>query len=79
MSLRHQVKSHWYYIFWGLMAVAVTAGQVYVGLGYRIMSRELRSFSQAIYDSQMGWDAHQQYLEQKAQDPTKKNRTLEFE
>lgn len=77
--MTRQVKSQWYYIFWAIMAAAVVGGQLYVGLGYRIMSRELRSFSQAIYDSQMGWDARQQMLEQQAQDPTKKNRTLEFE
>lgn len=74
-----QVKSHWYYAFWAVMAAAVVGGQLYVGLGYRIMSRELRSFSQAVYDSQMGWDARQQLLEQKAQDPTKLNKTFQFE
>ena len=35
---RHQVKSRWYYIFWGTATVAVVAGQVYVGTGYRVMS-----------------------------------------
>ena len=35
---RHQIKSHWYYIFWGAMAVAVVGGQFYVGLGYRQMA-----------------------------------------
>ena len=35
---RHQVKSRWYYIFWGTATVAVVAGQVYVGTGYRFMS-----------------------------------------
>jgi len=34
----HQVKSKWYYIFWGAMAVAVVGGQIYVGLGYRKMA-----------------------------------------
>ena len=33
-----QVKSSWYYVFWGIMAAAVCAGQVYVGLGYREMA-----------------------------------------
>lgn len=36
--IRHQVKSKWYYIFWGSMAVAVVSGQIYVGLGYRKMA-----------------------------------------
>ena len=26
---RHQVKSRWYYIFWGTCTVAVVAGQVF--------------------------------------------------
>ena len=33
----YQVKSSWYYIFWGICTVAVVAGQVYVGSGYREM------------------------------------------
>ena len=33
----HQVKSKWYYIFWGICTVAVVGGQVYVGNGYREM------------------------------------------
>ena len=35
---RHQVKSQWYYIFWGTCTVAVCAGQVFVGSGFRRMS-----------------------------------------
>ncbi len=38
---RHQVKSRWYYIFWGLATVSVFAGQIYVGSGYRQMSKSL--------------------------------------
>ena len=34
---RHQVKSRFYYIFWGLATVSVFAGQIYVGSGYRQM------------------------------------------
>ena len=36
---RHQVKSRWYYIFWGAATASVFAGQIYVGSGYRQMSR----------------------------------------
>ena len=39
----HQVKSSWYYIFWGSMAVAVVGGQIYVGLGYREMAEATKS------------------------------------
>ena len=38
---RHQVKSRWYYIFWGTATVAVVAGQVFVGSGFRRMSNSL--------------------------------------
>ena len=33
-----QKKSRFYYYFWGLCAVAVCGGQLYVGSGYRQMS-----------------------------------------
>ena len=36
-----QMKSSSYYLFWGIATVAVVAGQVYVGTGYRSMSRSL--------------------------------------
>lgn len=39
----HQIKSSWYYIFWGTMAVAVVGGQIYVGLGYREMAQATKS------------------------------------
>ena len=32
--VRAQVKSRWYYAFWGTATVAVVAGQVYVCLLY---------------------------------------------
>jgi hypothetical protein len=35
---RYQIKSKWYYIFWGIATVSVVAGQIYVGLGYREMA-----------------------------------------
>ena len=38
---RHQVKSRWYYLFWGTATVSVFAGQMYVGSGYRKMSNSL--------------------------------------
>ena len=33
-----QIKSSSYYLFWGAATIAVMAGQIYVGTGYRIMS-----------------------------------------
>ena len=40
-KLKHQVKSSRYYIFWGLATIAVMAGQIYVGNGYRQMSEKV--------------------------------------
>ena len=35
---RHQIKSRWYYIFWGTATVTVFVGQVFVGNGFGRMS-----------------------------------------
>ena len=40
-KLKHQVKSSKYYLFWGAATIAVMAGQIYVGTGYRSMSKSL--------------------------------------
>ena len=37
-KLRAQVKSRWYYIFWGTATFAVCAGQLFVGSGFRRMA-----------------------------------------
>ena len=36
-KIRAQVKSRFYYIFWGTATVAVVLGQLYVGTGYRVL------------------------------------------
>ena len=38
---RHQVKSQFYYIFWGAATVSVLAGQILVGSGFRRMSETI--------------------------------------
>ena len=38
---RNQVKSRFYYIFWGAATVSVLFGQLYVGSGYRSYARSL--------------------------------------
>ena len=40
---RHQVKSQWFYIFWGTCTVAVCAGQLFVGNGFRRMAESFES------------------------------------
>ena len=38
---RNQVKSKFYYIFWGIATASVVLGQLYVGSGYRIFAGSL--------------------------------------
>ena len=45
---QHQVKSSWYYVFWSIMALSVVAGQMYVGTGYRDMSKSLEKTRDAL-------------------------------
>jgi len=40
-KIRAQMKSRFYYMFWGAATVSVFAGQMYVGSGYRKMSNSL--------------------------------------
>ena len=40
-KVRAQVKSRFYYIFWGVATVSVVFGQLYVGSGYRVFARSL--------------------------------------
>ena len=54
-KLKHQVKSSRYYIFWGLATIAVMAGQIYVGNGYRKMSESVKDLTETI-TIKMEWD-----------------------
>ncbi len=45
---RNQVKSKFYYIFWGIATFSVVAGQVYVGNGYRSYANSLNRLFDAI-------------------------------
>ena len=40
-KVRNQVKSKFYYIFWGGATASVVLGQLYVGSGYRGFARSL--------------------------------------
>ena len=46
-KLKHQVKSNMYYVFWGACTIAVMAGQIYVGTGYRSMSESIEKLNNA--------------------------------
>ena len=48
-KIRAQMKSRFYYWFWGAATVMVVSGQFYVGSGYRSMARSLdRWFDETI-------------------------------
>ena len=45
---RAQVKSRFYYLFWGIATVSVVFGQLYVGSGYRIFAQSLLRIFDAV-------------------------------
>ena len=47
-KIKHQIKSGKYYIFWGAATIAVMAGQIYVGNGYRTMSESIKDLTEMI-------------------------------
>ena len=47
-KVRAQVKSRFYYLFWGLATFSVVAGQLYVGTGYRVYSKALLRIFDAV-------------------------------
>ena len=48
-KIRAQMKSRFYYWFWGATAVAVVGGQLYVGSSYRAMAKSMnRWFDTAV-------------------------------
>ena len=48
-KIRAQMKSRFYYLFWGAATVAVVSGQLYVGSSYRAMARSMnRWFDETI-------------------------------
>ena len=52
-KLKAQVKSRWYYIFWGAATVSVFAGQIHVGNGFNRMSETIKKVTEPeclIYD-----------------------------
>ena len=54
-KVRNQVKSRFYYIFWGIATVSVVLGQLYVGSGYRIFAQSLMRIFDAV-DIEVGKD-----------------------
>lgn len=50
----HQVKSSRYYLFWGICTVAVVVGQLYVGLGYRMMANNVGVLTMLLMETMGG-------------------------
>lgn len=47
-KLKAQVKSRFYYVFWGTATVAVVLGQIYVGTGYRVLAGRMDRLLQKV-------------------------------
>ena len=60
-KLKHQVKSSRYYLFWGAATIAVMAGQIYVGNGYRGMSQSVKDLTEMI-EIKMEWEEQKELL-----------------
>ena len=56
---RNQVKSKFYYIFWGIATFSVVAGQLDVGSGYRMFARSLNRIFDTI-EVQVGEDYYRE-------------------
>ena len=52
-KVKNQVKSHFYYIFWGLMSVAVVGTQLYNTTKYDRMTTALESAIYAIENDRL--------------------------
>tara|TARA_Y100000592_G_scaffold716_1_gene1136 strand:- start:1295 stop:1501 length:207 start_codon:yes stop_codon:yes gene_type:complete len=47
-KLRAQVKSRFYYVFWGTATISVVLGQIYVGTGYRVMADAIANLAETV-------------------------------
>ena len=49
-KIRAQMKSRFYYMFWGAATVAVVSGQLYVGTSYRAMAKSMNRWFEETVD-----------------------------
>ena len=49
-KVRAQMKSRFYYLFWGTATAAVVAGQLYVGTSYRAMAQSMNRWFEETID-----------------------------
>ena len=59
-KLRNQVKSKFYYIFWGVATGTVLLGQLYVGSGYRSFAKSLNRVFDSI-EVEVGRDYRERF------------------
>ena len=59
-KVRNQVKSRFYYIFWGVATFSVVAGQLYVVSGYRMFARSLNRIFDTV-EVEVGQDYRRYY------------------
>ena len=59
-KVRNQVKSRFYYIFWGVATASVVLGQLYVGSGYRGFARSLNRIFDTI-EVQVGGNPYERF------------------
>ncbi len=53
-KLRAQVKSRFYYMFWGAATVSVVAGQLFVGSGFRRMAESFEKVLDTPIELELG-------------------------
>ena len=59
---RNQVKSKFYYMFWGVATASVVFGQLYVGSGYRQMSRSFdRIMDSVVLELERSYDNNERF------------------
>ena len=61
-KIRAQVKSRFYYVFWGTATVAVVLGQLYVGTGYRVLHGDMRELLNRVEGVLLRADEPKNYL-----------------
>ena len=49
-KIRAQMKSRFYYMFWGAATIAVVSGQLYVGTSYRTMAKSMNRWFEETID-----------------------------
>ena len=50
-KVRAQIKSRFYYMFWGAATIAVVTGQMYVGTSYRAMAKSMNRWFDTAVDA----------------------------